>query len=162
MCVNKMDKERADFQKALNAIKETLDLRLVPVSLPLGEQEDFRGIVDLIQMKAFEFSNDGSGNADPVDVPADLQDEVENLRNNLIEFAAESDDVLLEKFLEGEELTPDEIVSGLKQGIMSGGFIPVCCCSALKNIGGSTLLDLIVQFLPSPDEIGRASCRERV
>jgi len=157
MCVNKMDKERADFQKALDAIKETLDLRLVPVSLPLGEQEDFRGIVDLIQMKAFEFSNDGSGNADPVDIPADLQDEVENLRSNLIEFAAESDDVLLEKFLEGEELTPDEIVSGLKQGIMSGGFIPVCCCSALKNIGGSTLLDLIVQFLPSPDELGGVS-----
>ncbi|MCK4426680.1 MAG: GTP-binding protein, partial [Deltaproteobacteria bacterium] len=102
MCVNKMDKERADFQKAVDAIKEALDLRLVPVSLPLGEQEDFRGIVDLIQMKALEFSNDGSGKAKSVDIPADLQDEVENSRNNLIEFAAESDDVLLEKFLEGE------------------------------------------------------------
>jgi elongation factor G len=157
MCVNKMDKERADFQKVVDAIKEALDLRLVPVYLPLGEQEDFRGIIDLIQMKAFEFSNDGSGKANSVDIPADLQDEVENSRNNLIEFAAESDDVLLEKFLEGEELAPDEIVSGLKQGIMSGGFIPVCCGSALKNIAGSTLLDLIVQFLPSPDECGGVS-----
>jgi elongation factor G len=157
MWVNKMDKERADFQKAVDAIKEALDLRLVPVYLPLGEQEDFRGIIDLIQMKAFELSNDGSGKANSVDIPADLQDEVENSRNNLIEFAAESDDVLLEKFLEGEELTPNEIVSGLKQGIMSGGFIPVCCGSALKNMAGSTLLDLIVQFLPSPNECGGVS-----
>ena len=157
MCVNKMDKERADFKKAVDAIKEALDLRLVPVSLPLGEQEDFRGIVDLVNAKAFEFSNDGSGKANPVDIPADLQGEVESSRNNLIEFAAESDDVLLEKFLEGEELTPDEIVSGLKQGIMSGGFIPVCCGSALKNMAGSALLDLIVQLLPSPDERGAVS-----
>jgi elongation factor G len=135
-------------------IKKALDLRLVPVFLPLGEQEDFRGVVDLIQMKAFEFDNDGSGNANPVDIPAVLQAEVENLRGNLIEFAAESDDVLLEKFLEGKELTPQEIVSGLKQGITSGGFIPVCCCSALKNMASNTLLDLIVEFLPSPDELG--------
>ncbi|MFO8240598.1 MAG: elongation factor G [Dissulfuribacterales bacterium] len=154
MCVNKMDKERADFQKAVDAIKEALGMRLVPVFLPLGEQEDFRGIVDLIQMKAFEFGNDGSGNANPVDIPAALQDEVENSRGNLIEFAAESDDVLLEKFLEGQELTPQEIVAGLKQGITSGGFIPVCCCSALKNMASNTLLDLIVEFLPSPDELG--------
>jgi elongation factor G len=157
MYVNKMDKERADFQKAVDATKEALDLRLVPVSLPLGGQENLRGIVDLIQMTALEFSNDGSGKAKSVDIPADLQNEVENSRNNLIEFAAESDDMLLEKFLEGEELTPDEIVSGLKQGIMSGGFIPVCCGSALKNVAGSTLLDLIVQFLPSPNERGGVS-----
>ena len=157
MTINKMDKDRADFQKAVDAVKDALDLRPVPVSMPIGAHEDFRGVVDLITMKAFEFSNDGSGDAKSIDIPADLQDEAENLRSNLIEYAAESDDTLLEKFLEGEELTPDEIISGLRQGILSGGFVPVSCCSATKNMAGGMLLDLIVQFLPSPDERGAVS-----
>ncbi len=150
MFLNKMDRERADFNKALDALRDALHLRLVPVTLPIGSQEDFKGIVDLIQMKAFEFSEDGKKTA--VDIPESMADEVEEQRSNLIEYAAESDEELLEKFLEGEELSPEEIISGLRQGIIDGGFIPVVCGSALKNIGASTVLDHIVQFLPSPAE----------
>ncbi len=153
MSINRIDKERADFQKSVGAIQEALGLRLVPVSLPIGMQDDFRGIVDLVQMKAFEFSADGTGKANVIDIPSDLQEEVESSRNNLIEYAAESDDTLLEKFLENEELTPDEIISGLRQGIAKGGFVPVCCSSAQRNTA-SAVLDLIVKFLPSPDSRG--------
>ncbi len=152
MFVNKMDRERADFNKALEALKDALGLRLVPVTLPIGSQDSFKGIVDLIQMKAFEFSEDGSKTA--VEIPSEMTDEVEEQRSNLIEYAAESDEELLEKFLEGEDLTAEEIISGLKQGIMDGGFIPVVCGAATKNIGASTVLDHIVQFLPSPAEKG--------
>ena len=150
MFLNKMDRERSNFNKALDALRETLNLRLVPVTLPIGSQETFKGIVDLIRMKAFEFSEDGKKTA--VDIPSSMADEVEEQRSNLIEYAAESDEELLEKFLEGEELSPEEIISGLRQGIIDGGFIPVVCGSALKNTGASTVLDHIVQFLPSPDE----------
>jgi len=153
MCVNKMDKERADFHKAMNAVKEAFDVRLVPVTIPIGAAENFSGIVDLIHMKAYTFSDD-SGKGQPTDIPADLADMAEELRSNLIEYAAESDDELLEKFFEGAELTPDEIAKGLKKGIAAGGFIPLCCSAAVKNIGSSQLLDLIVNFLPSPADKG--------
>ncbi len=155
MFVNKMDRERADFNKTLDALRDALGLRLVPVTLPIGSQEDFKGIVDLIQMKAFEFSEDGKKTV--VDIPSSMADEVEEQRSNLIEYAAESDEELLEKFLEGEDLSPEEIVSGLRQGIMDGGFVPVVCGSALNQIGASTVLDHIVQFMPSPVEKGAVS-----
>ncbi len=154
MFINKLDRERASFEKSLDAINNALDIRTVPVALPIGSEDNFKGIIDLIHLKAFEFPEDHSGTPKVIEIPSDLQDEVETQRANLIEFAAESDDSLLEKFLEGEELSADEIISGLRQGIANGGFVPVCCGSAIKNIATSNLLDLIVQFLPSPDERG--------
>jgi len=154
MCVNKLDRERANFHKTIEAIKANLDVRLVPVCLPVGLESGFKAIVDLVQMKAFEYPEDGSGKAQALEIPSALQAEVENLRNNLVEYAAESDDTLLEKFLEGGELTSEEIVSGLRQGIVKGSFVPVCCSSALKNCGANILLDLMVHFLPSPGERG--------
>ncbi len=155
MFINKMDRERANFHNAIDALKEVLEARLVPVALPIGSQEDFNGLVDLIQMKAFIFENDGKCKA--VDIPDNLKDEVDDARSNLIEYAAESDDALLEKFLEGMDLSPEEIVAGLKQGILQGGFVPVCCGSATKAIGASNVLDLVAGFLPSPDELGARS-----
>jgi len=152
MFVNKMDKERADFTKAVDVLGELIETRLVPITLPIGSEESFSGIVDLVQMKAFQF--DESGKASAVDIPADMADEVEEARNNLIEYAAESNDDLLEKFLEGEDLSADEIVAGLKQGIMDGGFIPVACGSAARNAGASTLLNFVVELLPSPADRG--------
>ena len=151
--VNKMDKERADFKKSLDAIREALGVRTVPLALPIGKEASFKGVVDLVKMKAFEFK-DESGNPQPTDIPSDVADEAEELRNNLIEFAAESEDELLEKFLEGGELTQEEILSGLKSGVNEVRFVPVAVGSALKNMGVSTLLDLIVGLLPSPVERG--------
>ncbi len=156
MFINKLDRERADFQKALDTINSSLDVRTVPVAIPIGKEENFKGLVDLIHMKAYEYPNDESGKPKTIDIPDDLKDQVEDLRSNLIEFAAESDDNLLEKFLEGEDLSADEIISGLRQGIVNGGFVPVCCGSAVKNIAVSNLLDLVVQFLPSPADRGPA------
>ncbi len=155
MFLNKLDRERARFTESIDSLKEALDIRLVPISLPIGIEEGFTGIVDLVHMKAYEFSEDGKKK--PVDIPEDMADEVEEARSNLIEYAAESKEELLEKFLEGEELSSDEIISGLRQGILDGGFIPVVCGSATKNIGPSVLLELIVSFLPSPEERGEVT-----
>ena len=154
MFVNKLDRERADFQKALDSINSSLGVRAVPVALPIGKEDGFKGIVDLIHMKAYEYPADQTGKPNPMDIPAEMADEVEGQRANLVEFAAESDDVLLEKFLEGEELSPEEIISGLRKGIAAGSFVPVCCGSSTKNIAVSNLLDMVVEFLPSPSERG--------
>ena len=150
--VNKLDREHADFEKALGVMDERLEVRTVPVAYPIGKEEDFRGVVDLIAMKAFEFSKEGKPKG--IEIPSDIADRVEELRANLIEYAAESDDELLEKFLEEGELTEEEIIRGLKRGILEGRFIPVSCGSVAKLIGVQPLLDLIVSFLPSPLERG--------
>jgi len=151
--VNKMDKERADFGKAIDAIKETLSIRAVPFAVPLGKEADFKGIVDLVQMKGMEFKSD-NGMASPIDIPGELGAEVEELRNNLIEYAAESEDELLEKFLEGMELSQEEILKGLRSGVQEMRFVPVSLGSAQKNIGVSNLLDLAANLLPSSAEKG--------
>ncbi len=153
MFINKMDKERADFQKAIDELKETLDIRPVPIAIPIGSQDNFKGIVDLIQMKALTFSND-SGKPSVGEIPDEVRDSADEMRSSLIEFAAESDEELLEKFLEEGDLSPEEIVKGLKAGILDGGFVPVACGSAVKNMGTSTLLDIICDFMASPEERG--------
>jgi elongation factor G len=151
--INKMDKERADFKKTIDAIK-TLGVRPVPLFIPIGAQDDFKGVVDLIQMKAFTFSTDVGEKMNQIDIPPELKDEADAFRGNLIEYAAESEDILLEKFLEGGELTAEEIMSGLMKGVNEGGFAPVVCGSAIKNMAISNLLDLIVQLLPDPQMRG--------
>ncbi|MEF3168785.1 MAG: elongation factor G [Deltaproteobacteria bacterium] len=152
--VNKMDRERADFMKAAEAVKKDLGVKTVPILIPIGSQETFSGLVDLIRMKAFVYEKDGSGRFRQEDIPQDMLEMASGLRNNLIEYAAESEDALLEKFLEGEELTEDEIISGLGKGMAAGGFAPVVCASALQCIGLPNLLDLISSLLPSPDARG--------
>ncbi|MGQ9745108.1 MAG: elongation factor G [Dissulfurimicrobium sp.] len=151
--INKMDKERADFKKTIDAIK-SLGVKPVPLFIPIGAQDDFKGIVDLIQMKAFTFSADGGKKMNQINIPPELKDETNALRGNLIEYAAESEDILLEKFLEGVELTTEEIMSGLMKGVNAGGFAPVVCGSAIKNMAISNLLDLIVQLLSNPQMRG--------
>ncbi len=150
--VNKLDRENADFEKALKILEERLEIRPVPVAYPIGKEADLKGIVDLIAMKAYTFNEDGKPSG--VDIPEEISPRVEELRANLIEYAAESDDALLEKFLEEGELSPEEIVKGLKRGILEGRFVPVSCGAVAKMVGIQPLLDLIVNFLPSPVERG--------
>ncbi len=150
--VNKLDRENADFEKAIKILEERLEVRPVPVAYPIGKEADLKGVVDLINMKAFVY--DENGKASPAEIPADIADRVEELRASLIEFAAESDDELLEKFLEEGELTAEEIAKGLRRGILEGRFVPVSCGSVAKMVGIQPLLDLIVNFLPSPVEKG--------
>lgn len=147
--INKMDRENADFYAVAEALKVRFGSRVVPVQLPIGSQESFKGVVDLIRMKA----KVGSGKSvSESDVPGDMADAVAKYREALVEASAENDDELITKYLEGEELTPDEIARGLALGVRAGKVVPVFCGSALKDIGVSVLLDSVVDLFPSPAE----------
>lgn len=149
--LNKLDRERADFQRALQDSKESFESpRPIIVQMPIGKEADFKGIVDLVAMKAYTY--DDKGKAAAVDIPADLQAEVESEREALIENVAEADDALIEKYLEGETLSDDEIKAAMRKGIQERVFVPVLCGSATKNIGVDLLMDFIVNCLPSPLE----------
>lgn len=152
--VNKMDKERADFLKAVDDMEKSLGARAVIVTMPIGAEEDFKGTIDLLTMKARIYKFDEKGTYDEVAIPAELQDDAESLREQMIEAIAESDDELMEKYLEGEELSHEELLRGLREGTLTKVFTPVFCGSALANIGVRQLLDYVVTCLPSPLDKG--------
>lgn len=152
--VNKMDRERADFLKAVDDMEKALASRAVVVTMPIGAEEDFRGLIDLVTMKACLYGDDFSGDCTEEEIPADLLPEAQRLRGLLMEAAAEADDVLMEKYLETENLTNDEILQGLREGTLTGVFTPVVAGSALTNIGVRQLLDYITLCLPSPRDKG--------
>ncbi|MCK5257165.1 MAG: elongation factor G, partial [Deltaproteobacteria bacterium] len=142
--------ERANFKQVLSGIEKILGIKPLVTQLPLGEEASFRGIIDLITMKALVFDDDNSGIFTEENIPDEMQSQAEEFRNKMIEDIAESSDELLEKYLEGTELTSDEISNGLKQGIVSCNLFPVLCGSASKNIGIQPILDIIVNCSPSP------------
>jgi elongation factor G len=149
--VNKMDRERADYQRALQDCLESFGSpKPIPVQLPIGSEADFKGVVDLISMKAYTYDDKGKGTAG--DIPADMQDSAESERETFIENVAEADDALIEKYLEGETLTDDEIKNALRKGIIDRTFVPVLCASAAKNIGVDLVMNFMVNCLPSPLE----------
>lgn len=152
--INKMDRERADFYKTLESISATLGIRCVPIQLPIGAEDKFTGIVDLINEKALIFSNDQSGKYTETPLPEEMKDNIHKYRESLTEYAAEADDALVEKFLEEGTLSVAEIEKGLADGLAAGRFVLVCCGSALRNIGTSVLMDNINQYLPSPQDRG--------
>ena len=146
--VNKLDKENSDFYGAVAAMREVLSPRPFPLHLPIGAEHDFRGIVDLLHLKAFVTSADGKGSEVPI--PDDMLARVEEYRGQLIEAAAESDDSLLEKYLDAGTLDEEEIQRGLREGILEGKVAPVVCCSATKLLGVRTLLSTIAELMPPP------------
>jgi len=147
--VNKLDKENSDFFGAVAAMREVLSPRPFPLHLPIGSEQDFRGIVDLLHLKAFVTTPDGKGSEVPI--PADMQKQVEQYRGQLIEAAAESDDSLLEKYLDAGTLSEEEIQRGLREGILAGKVAPVVCCSATKLLGVRTLMSTIAELMPPPE-----------
>jgi elongation factor G len=148
--VNKLDRENTSFDNALESLRNQFGLKVVPLQIPIGEQSNFKGVVDLVSQKGYTFE---SGNkVQEIEVPADLKERIGSYREQLIESAVESDDELMEKFLEGEELTTEEVLSIVKQGTRSGQLVPVLCGSAARNIGVQILLDAIVDYLPSAAE----------
>ncbi len=149
--ISKIDRERADFAKAFNDAAEVFSTKLIQLQLPIGKEADFSGIVDLLSNRAYIYSN---GKAKPSDIPSDLADEVASLRENLIENIAEADDSLVEKYLEGEELTAQELLGALRKGIAERLFVPVVCGSSTKNIGVDLLCNLVVDACPSPLDRG--------
>ena len=128
--INKMDRERADFFKVVNEIKQIFGDKTTPVHLPIGTAETFTGVIDLLGGKAYEFEHDGSGKLKETGIPEEMADLVENHREQIVERIAESDDALLEKYLEGEELTDEELLNGLRSGCISGELVPITCSSA--------------------------------
>lgn len=145
--VNKMDKETANFARAVGDLEKAFGLDAIPLQLPLGAGEQFRGIVDLITLKAYAFSK---GKASETDIPGELTADVESYRKRLVEKIAEADDALLEKYLEGGTLTEEEIRKGITEGSITKKFIPVICGSAALNAAIPQLLDTILLCLPSP------------
>jgi elongation factor G len=150
--VNKMDKERADFYRALGDIEQSFKVTPLPLFIPIGKEETFKGIIDLVKMKAYVYPSEPTAEFSIEDIPADLMDEAENYRTKLLEAVSETDDDLIEKYLEGEELTEEEIYKGLREGTISKQFIPVICGSAVNNVGSKLLLEAIINYLPSPLE----------
>lgn len=146
--INKMDRENANFQKALASIQEFSEVRLVPVQLPWGEKQNFQGVIDLITMKAYK----GEGKT-AVEIPAEYRAAAEEARVALVEAAAEGDDELLEKYLESGSLTDEEIVRGLRGALRNHTAYPVFVTAATAEIGIAPLLDAIVNLLPSPAEV---------
>ena len=150
ICVTKMDRERANFQKTVDGIKEAFHLNPVIVSLPIGAEDQFQGVVDLVANTAWFFVEGGKVKAG--EIPSDMAAEVTALRDNLMEYVAETDDELIEKFLEEGMLTDEELTAGLKAAVRAAKIAPVCACSGLNNRGLSVILDAMVNLLPSPDQ----------
>jgi elongation factor G len=149
VCVNKMDKEHADFDKCLADSQSYLGSKVMPITLPIGQGDSFKGVVDILGNKACVYS--GGGKFTEEDVPDDMAGKVGEWRQKLMDFAAESDDSLLEKFLESGELDDKELASGLAAGCHAGTFVPLVAVSATENIGVKQLMDLVVEMLPSPE-----------
>lgn len=148
--INKLDRERADFTRTLEDAVQCLSPKPIIVQLPIGAEADFDGIVDLINLKAYRY--DDNGKAKEIEIPADMQDTVETERETLIENVAEADDAIIERYLEGETITNQELRDTLKKGVLSRTFAPVLCGSAAHNIGVDLLMDFIATCLPSPLE----------
>jgi len=148
--INKIDRENADFFKALDELRAHFSKRCFPIELPIGAQEDFQGVVDLITMKADINGQEG-------EIPDSMKGRAEEFREQLVEAVAETDDNLIAKYLEGEQLTDEEIRNGLRAATIGGQVVPILVGSALKNLGSNRLLDAICYYLPSPKDRGQLS-----
>ncbi|MCP2619657.1 elongation factor G [Candidatus Aminicenantes bacterium AC-334-K16] len=150
--INKIERENADFSRTMEAIHQFFGRKAVPVQLPIGQEKDFSGVVDLIRKKAFFFEKDESGKMKEGDIPAEIADEVEKKYEELTEMVAESDEELMEKYFDQGELSQEDLTRGLRQSILAGEIVPVFVASALLNMGIQPLLDGLVDLLPSPLE----------
>jgi len=150
--INKLDRERADFSRAFQEAADIFDPKPIVLQLPIGAEADFKGVVDLISGKAYIYDDDGK--AKKSEIPADMQDRYESERENLIENIAEADDELIERYLEGEEISEEELRAALRKGTLARTFVPVVCGSATRNIGIDLLANLVLDALPTPIDRG--------
>jgi elongation factor G len=150
--INKMDRERASFSRTLDAVQKKFGKNVVPIQLPIGEEKDFSGVIDLVSMTAWKYATDGSGKYEKIDIPADQKSEADDWRAQLIEKVAEGDDTLMERFFDQGGLSQEELLDGLKREVGHHQIFPVILDSASHNIGGHAILDAIVALLPPADE----------
>ncbi len=157
--INKMDRERADFQKVLENMEKIFGIRPLPLQWPIGKEASFRGVVDLLQMKARIFRDDGSGQEDVEEVPPEVNPEAQKAREALVESVAESNDALLEKYLDGQTLDDGEIRASLRAGVISGKIVPVVFTVAVNNWGTAAVANSILDLLPSPRDRGPVTAK---
>ena len=159
--VNKMDKLGADFEFSLDTIGKRLGVNYAPIQWPIGAENDFHGIIDLLEQKAYTFDRtDEHENYKEIEIPADLVDLVKTKRTELIEKAVEFDDALMEKYLNGEELTVAEIKGAIRKGVLAAEFFPVLCGSALSNTGVKLALDAVIDYMPAPTDVEAIDCTD--
>ncbi len=158
--VNMLDRERADFFRTLDSLKDAFGPHVVATEIPIGAEHELRGIVDLIDMKAFEYAGAGRSSGTEIPIPDDVAAQAEEYREKLMDEVAENSDDLMERYLDGEEISHDEIVTALKDGVTSGTIFPVTCGVATKNLGTDRLLDALVSDLPSPAKKGTVKARD--
>jgi elongation factor G len=151
--INKMDRMGADFYMAVDSIRTRLGARAVPVQIPIGAEDEFKGVIDLLNQRAIVYTDDLGKNIETSEIPADLVDRVAQFRRELIEAAADFDDDVMHRYLEEEELTSEELVRALRRGTVTGQLVPVLCGAALRNKGVQPLLDAVVDYLPSPADM---------
>jgi len=151
--INKMDRTGANFYKVHEQIRDRLRANAIAIQLPIGSENDFRGIVDLVGQRAYIYANDQGTDIQETDIPEELQAQLEEFRTKLIEAAAETDDALMAKYFDGEELTEQEVRTALRKGTIAGTIVPVLCGSAFKNKGVQLMLDAVVDYLPAPSEV---------
>ncbi|MEH2321527.1 elongation factor G [Nostoc sp.] len=151
--INKMDRTGANFYKVHEQMRDRLRANAIAIQLPIGSETEFQGIIDLVHKRAYIYANDQGTDIQETDIPAELQAQVDEYRVKLVEAVAETDDSLMAKYFEGEELTADEIALGLRKGTVAGTIVPVLCGSAFKNKGVQLMLDAVVDYLPSPSEV---------
>ncbi|HLY15726.1 MAG TPA: elongation factor G, partial [Bryobacteraceae bacterium] len=151
--INKLDRERSSFERALASVQETFGRTAIPIQLPIGAERDFKGVVDLVRMKAYTYTPDGDGKGKEGDIPADLAAAAQAAHEALVELVAEGNDALLEEFFDKGTLPPEHILDGLQSGVREMRLFPVLCASALHNIGSDLILNFCTDDLPAP--IGR-------
>ncbi len=151
--INKMDRTGANFYRVQEQMTDRLRANAIPIQLPIGSESDFKGIIDLVQMKAFMYTNDQGTDIEETTIPEAMQELADKYRVKLVEAVAETDDALMEKYFEGEEITEAEIKLGLRKGTIAGTIVPVLCGSAFKNKGVQLMLDAVIDYLPSPLEV---------
>ena len=150
LVINKLDRDRSSFERSLTSAQEAFGRKVVPVQIPIGEEKDFKGVVDLIGQKAYLYKTDGSGKFEETAIPDELQESASIRRDELVEMVAESDDALMEKFFEEGSLSHEDLLGGLRGCLISKEIFPVYCASATRNIGTAQLLDAIIEVSPDP------------
>src|SRR5438046_943543 len=151
--VHMLDRERADFYRVLESLRSQLSEKCVAVHIPIGAEHELRGIVDLLHMQAY-MDPEGQRESGPVDIPAEMQAEVEQYREKLLDAVVETDEGLMERYLDEQELSPEEVAKALKDAVTRGEVFPVACGVASKNLGTTALLDLLVEGVPAPARKG--------
>jgi elongation factor G len=152
--VNMLDRERADFYRTLDSLKQAFGQHVVATEIPIGSEHELEGVVDLIDMKAYRYEGEGRDNCTEIPIPDDLADRAQEMREKLMDEVAEVSDELMERYLEGEEISHEETVTALKTGVTEGHVFPVTCGAATRNLGINRLLDALVEDLPSPAKRG--------